>query len=174
MRARLLALFCCVAAWGLARADEAQPPKPGPEQEALKKLVGDWDASVNFMGQEEKATASFKMELGGFWLVQHFKGDFGGQKFEGRGTTGYDPIKKKYVSTWIDSMSPVMMVSEGSYDKDGKTYTEIGEGVGPDGKPGQIKSVSEFQDADTLVLTMYAVRDGKDEQMMKITYKRKK
>ena len=41
---------------------------------------------------------------GGFWLLLDYKGDFGGMKFEGKGATGYDPNKKKYVSTWVDSM----------------------------------------------------------------------
>jgi len=166
-------VFCFMASCGLARADEG-PPKPGPEHDMLKRFVGEWDAAVNFMGQEEKATAVYKMGLGGFWLTQHFTGDFGGDKFEGRGTTGYDPFKKKYVSTWVDSVSPSMMLMEGAFDKDGKTYTETGEMVGEDGKPGKVKSVFEFPDKDTIVFTMYGVKEGKDQQMMKITYKRKK
>ena len=43
---------------------------------------------------------------GGLWVASTFQGDFGGMTFEGRGQFGYDPAKKKYVGTWIDSMSP--------------------------------------------------------------------
>jgi hypothetical protein len=43
-----------------------------------------------------------------------------------------------------------------------------------DGKPAKLKNVYEFVDKDTLLFTMYSVKDGKDQQMMKITYKRKK
>jgi hypothetical protein len=32
------------------------------------------------------------------------------------GSTGFDPMKGKYVGTWIDSMSPTMMVLEGDFD----------------------------------------------------------
>src|SRR5262249_55745212 len=135
---------------------------------------GDWDATVSFMGADSKATATYKMDLGGFWLFMSFHGEFAGQKFEGRGTTGYDPIKKKYVGTWIDSMSPNLMVMQGAFGKDGKTYTETGEGTGPDGKPMKTKSVYEFKDDDTFLFTMYSVDDGKDQEMFKITYKRKK
>jgi len=175
MRMGILSIVCCLAAsCGLARAAEPQPPKPGPEQEKLERFVGDWDCAVDFMGQETKSTASYKMGFGGFWLTEHVKGEFGGQPFEGRATTGYDPLKKKYVSTWIDSMGLAMMISEGSFDKDGKTYTETGEMPGEDGKTQKVKSVFEFPDKDKILFTMYAVADGKDQQMMKITYTRKK
>jgi hypothetical protein len=114
------------------------------------------------------------MSLGGFWLLVEYTGDFGGDKFEGKGATGYDMTKKKYVTAWIDSMGPTLMVMEGSFDKEGKTYTEAGEGPGPDGKPQKMKSVYEFKDDDNMVFTMYNVADGKDQEAFKITYKRKK
>jgi hypothetical protein len=153
----------------------AQPPapKPGPEHELLKKFVGEWDVTVSFMGKESKGSASYKIDFGGFWLTEEFKGTFEGQKFEGRATTGYDPLRKKYVSTWIDSMSPSIIVMEGGFDKDGKTFTETGEGPGQDGKLTKMKNVYEFKDKDTIVFTMYNIQGGKDQQMFQITYKRK-
>lgn len=155
---------------------EAQggPTRPGPEHQLLKKFEGEWDATVAFAGGESKGTASYKVGLGGFWLQLHYKGEFAGAPFEGRGVMGYDPHKKKYVSTWVDSMAPSMMVMHGSFDKDGKTFTETGEGYGMDGKLQKMKSVHEFKGKDTIVFTMYNVVDSKDQQMMKITYKRKK
>jgi len=175
MRIALLTVVgCCLAL--VVRPSSAQPPmpKPGPEHAALKQFVGEWDATVSFMGAESKGTAVYKMDLGGFWLTQQFKGEFGGEKFEGRGATGYDPIKKKYVSTWMDSMSPTLMVMEGKFDTAKNTFTETGEGPGPDGKMMKMKNVSEIKDKDTILFTMYSVADGKDQQMFKITYKRKK
>jgi hypothetical protein len=66
--------------------------------------------------------------------------------------------------------------SAGAYlaSKDGKTYTETGEGTGMDGQPQKMKSVFEFKDDDTIVFTMYRVAEGKDQQMMRITYERQK
>jgi Protein of unknown function (DUF1579) len=176
MSTRLVTIVCCVLAlviWALPLAAQ-QPPKPGPEHEMLKKFEGTWDATMNFGGMESKGTAKYKMALGGFWLLDEFTGEFGGGKFEGKGATGYDPIKKKYVTAWIDSMSPTLMVMEGNFDKEGKTYTETGEGPSPEGKLQKMKSVIEFKDDDNMVFTMYTVADGKDQEMFKITYKRKK
>lgn len=175
MRMGAIALIgCFVGACGLARAAEPQLPKPGPEHEALKRFVGEWDTVMSAMGQESKGTAVYKMGPGQFWLTETFKGDVGGQPFEGRSTSGYDPYKKKYVGVWVDSMSPSMMVMEGTFDKDGKTYSETGEMMDENGKPMKVKTVMTFPDKDTMLFTMYGVADGKDQEMFKITYKRKK
>jgi hypothetical protein len=167
----LLVAWVALVLAPVGRAQE--PAKPGPEHEIFKELVGTWEATVKFMGGESKGTMVYKMGPGDLWLNSKFEGDFGGQKFEGRGIDGYDPNKKKYVSVWVDSMSSSLMVSEGTYDKDTKTMTMEGEGPGMDGKPTKIKSVIQVKDKDTMVLTMYTVKDGKDQEMMTISYKRK-
>ncbi len=168
----LLALVCCVVLGGLPAAAQA-PAKPAPEMDALKKFEGSWDVTVLFNGQEMRGTSVYKLGFGGFWLTQDYTGDFGGMKFEGRGSTGYDPNKKKYVGTWIDSMSPALTIMEGEFSNDGKTYTETGEGPGPDGKPAKMKNVCEFTGNDTMVFNMYMVNDGKQVEVMKLTYKKK-
>jgi len=173
-RALILVLSCFVLGAFASVVAAQAPPKPGPEQDMLKKFEGEWDATANFGGNESKGNASYKMGLGGLWLLMDYKGEFAGAKFEGRGATGYDPAKKKYVTTWIDSMSPSVLLMEGAFDKEGKTYTETGEGPGMDGKPMKMKSTYEFKDNDTIIFIMYGVMDGKDQQMFKITYTRKK
>jgi hypothetical protein len=159
----------------LSPAARAQAPKPGPEHEKLKELVGTWDATMNFMGSESKATAVYRMDLGGLWLVSEFKGDFGGMPFSGKGLDSYDPLTKKYVSVWADSMSTVPMTSTGEYDKTGKVLTMTGEGRGQDGKMQKMKMTSEMKDKDSMLFTMYGPGpDGKDGVMFTINYKRKK
>ncbi len=163
-----------ILALGVGTAAAQEMPKPGPEHAILKKFEGSWNATVSFAGGESKGTANYKMDLGGFYLRFHFKGDFGSAPFEGRGITGYDPAKKKYVGSWADSMSPHLRVTEGSFSKDGSTYTETSGWLGMDGKNHKIKTVHEFKDKDTIKFAIYQVDDGKDQEMMKITYKRKK
>ena len=147
-------------------------PKPGPEHEQLKKLEGTWDATMKAPGMESKGTMTYKMDLGGLWLVSSFEGEFAGMKFSGKGLDTYDAAKKKYVGVWFDSMSTTPMTMEGTYDPAKKTLTMIGDGVGMDGKPAKWKSVSEMPDKDTVHMSMF-VGDGK-EPMFTITYKRKK
>src|SRR5262249_33469223 len=64
----------------------AQPsaPKPGPEHEKLKQMEGTWDATIHSKEGNSKGTAACKRGVGGLWLIEHFKGEFAGMKFEGR------------------------------------------------------------------------------------------
>ncbi len=169
-------MVLCAASVLLAPVALAQPPqpKPGPEHALLKRLEGTWEATVK--GREEsKGTMTYKMMLGGLWLVSDYQGEFMGQKFQGKGLETYDTAKKKYVGIWVDSMSTALMTYEGNFDKDGKVLTMTGEGPGEDGKPTKFKMVSEMKDKDTMVFTMSSPgKDGKEHTMMTITYKRKK
>ena len=167
--------ICTIAVAGLlavsaARAQEL--PKPGPEHEVLKKLEGTWEATAKSGGMESKGTMTYKMALGGLWLMSKYEGDFAGTKFEGHGMDSYDPTKKKFVTVWVDTMATSPLVMEGTYDKDKKALTMAGEGPGMDGKPTRYKTVTEMKDDDNTVFNLY-MGDAK-EPMMTITYKRKK
>jgi hypothetical protein len=163
------------------KSDKAAPPagqmptaKPGPEHEILKKSVGTWDATVEEMApgapaKTSKGTETAKL-VGGLWLVSDFKSEMAGQPFEGHAVGGYDTNKKKYVGTWVDSMSSGVWTSEGTFDPATKTLTDAMEGPGPDGKPMKCKAVTEWKDADTKVFTMYMG----EAPTMRITYKRRK
>lgn len=173
---RVVVVVCAMIAL-FAPAVAAQPPlpKPRPEHERLKKMEGTWEATVRSDAGESKGTMIYKMELGGLWLTSDFKGEFGGQPFQGKGLDGYDPAKKKYVSVWVDSMSQAPMLGEGTFDKEGKVLTQVGEGPGMDGKITKYKSVMEIKDPDTMILTMTNPdKDGKEQSMLTIAYKRKK
>ncbi|HZU38769.1 MAG TPA: DUF1579 domain-containing protein [Gemmataceae bacterium] len=174
MRTTLLTALACVVWFQALPAKAQEMPKPGPEQEKLHQFVGDWDVTISMAGQEMKGTATYKMGLGNFFLFEEFQGDLGGMKFHGKGMTGYDPLRKTYIATWADSMSPSLMVMHGHFSNDGKTYTEEGEGPGMDGKLTKMKSVVQLKEKDHFVFTMYTVADGKDTEMMKLTYTRKK
>ena len=85
--------------------------------------MGTWDATIKtYMagpGAEpsvSKGTEVNEVMPGGLWVLSKFDGDFGGMKFQGRGQFGFDPIKKKYVGTWIDSTSTILSMLEGEYD----------------------------------------------------------
>jgi hypothetical protein len=149
-----------------------EPPKPGPEHEMLKKLEGTWDLTMKFGPNESKGTVVYKMELGGLWLHGATEADLFGAKFQGKSLDSYDAGKKKFVGVWIDSMGTQPMFMEGSYDKDKKALTMIGDGPGQDGKPTKFKSVSTYTDNDTINFAMY-MGDGK-EPAFTIVYKRKK
>jgi hypothetical protein len=178
------ALFC--GALGLllvaSRAHAQGPPlpKPGPEHEILKQDVGTWDAVVEMTEPGQPAMTSKGVETvtlmeGGLWTLTDFKGAFMGMPFQGHGQNGYDPIKKKYVSSWVDSMSAGITLGEFTYDAKAKTLKGWVEGPDLTGKTMRMNETVEWKDADTRIFTMSVPGpDGKDTPNMKITYKRRK
>jgi hypothetical protein len=149
-------------------------PKPGPEHEHFKQLVGTWDATVKGFGGESKGTMVYKLDVGGLWLVGNFKGEFGGMPFEGKGLDTFDSRTKKYVGVWVDSMSTTPLVMSGDFDKATGTMTMIGEGRGMDGNMVKMKSVTKMESPDAITFTMIGPGpDGKDSEMIKIHYKRR-
>ncbi len=173
--AALVSLGVLVSSPVLAQAPSM--PQPGPEHEMLKKDVGTWDATVEMFTAPgappsvSKGTETASM-LGGFWLLTEFKSEMMGQPFEGRGASGYDPTKKKYVGTWIDTMTPGYYTTEATYDAATKTMSSVMEGPDPSGQVTKTKATTEWKDADTRVFTIYGP-DGKSVGM-RITYKRRK
>ena len=157
---------------GMARLSAQPPqPKPGPEHEHFKQLEGIWDATIHAKEGESKGTMTWKVGLGGLWLLEHFKSE----GFEGHGATSYEPAKKKYVGVWIDSMSTSPMTMEGTHDKATKTSKSVGTTLGPDGKTMKLTMISRMTDDDNIVFTMNGPGpDGKDMEMLKISYKRRK
>ncbi len=157
----------------LGTSVRAQPPapKPGAEHEKLKAYEGKWKAKVKFGDKESTGVMSLKMDLGGLWLISHYKDDSG--FFSGRGLDSYDPVTKKYISVWVDSMSTLPMTLTGGFDKAGKKMIMTGETRGMDGKKVKMKTASEMTDRDHLVYSMYTVgADAKESLLMTIHYER--
>ncbi|MFT4840219.1 MAG: hypothetical protein ACI8UD_003113 [Planctomycetota bacterium] len=171
----LTSLFSLALALPIA----AQMPQPTAEHQKLAEFAGVWDVTIDFVGEDNKpvkskGTCVRKQPMGGFWLVDKFQAQMMGQSFSGLGTTGYDPVKKKYVGTWIDSMTPSIMVTEGGFDKTGKILTMSGMAPGFDGKPVMNRTVTTIKDRNTHLFQMFAPGpDGKELTMLTITYNRR-
>jgi uncharacterized protein DUF1579 len=183
-----LAGFMAISARGFqepARKPAESPPQPlapsaGPEHALLKRDVGVWDARVEMWeapGGEptvSKGVETNRLLPGGLWLISDFKGEMAGQPFEGHGIRGYDPEKKKYVGTWVDSMTTRLSVDESTYDAATKTMTGTFETPGPDGKLMKLKAISVWKDDNTRTFSMSVpTQDGKEFLTFRITYSRR-
>jgi hypothetical protein len=178
MKVMRVPMAACALVLLAAGAPAQEYPKPGAEHELLKQLAGEWDAHVKCSlptPQESKGEYTAKLDLGGFFLSSEFKGEMAGKPFQGRGFTGYDPFKKKYVGVWVDSMGPGIYTSEGAFDKSGKVLTETMEGTCPEGKPMRMRATTHIKDRDHVHFQMHMRgEDGKEALMMEIAYTRKK
>jgi hypothetical protein len=170
-----------LAAIGPAVAqEEPQMPKPTEQHKIFKKDVGTWDASIkvwhapNTPAIESKGSEKNELLGDGFWLLSRFEGKIGDIPFSGAGTFGYDPVEKKYIGTWVDTMTPYMMTLKSDYDAAKKTMTGTGESRDPiSGKIMKSKHITRLIDDDTKVFEIHMDGpNGKEYKMLEITYKR--
>ncbi len=149
---------------------------PGPNQELMKKLAGNFDYTMKMWTDPGSAPAetsgkrTAEMLMGGRFLQETYSGTFMGMPFQGRGLLAYDNMQKKWVSTWIDNMSTGIMTSEGTYDGKG-TWTMTGESLDPaTGKMVTMRTTVTLKDDKSFVMEMFAPGpDGKDVKMMEMT-----
>ena len=124
---------------------------------------------------ESKGTEKNELLQGGMWLVSRFEGEMVGMPFTGVGTFGYDPIEKKYVGTWVDSMTPHLMIMKGDYDAATKTMTSTGEGR--DARPAKLPVQAHLplhrRRHAHLRNAHAADRTARITKMMEIKYKRR-
>ena len=153
---------------------------PGAPHKAMAAKVGTYEAKVKSWHEpgkppmEETGTSTRSMALDGRVLVEDFKGTMMGMPFTGHGMQGYDNVTGKYWSTWTDSMSTGIMLSEGTCDA---KETCAFKGTWNDAiKKGPVNSrmTSRRTGPNTEVFEMYGPgRDGKEFKMMEITYTKK-
>lgn len=93
--------------------------KPEKEHQWLQKMVGEWRFEGEMTGcpgvPPTKSTGTETVRaLGGFWIVGEGTTTMpDGEPANMLITVGYDPVKKRYVGTWVGSMMPLLWVYEG-------------------------------------------------------------
>ena len=186
LTAAFAALVCLAAQQATQGGDKkkdevpfAKLPKPGPEHKLLAKLEGTWNAKVkSWFGPGEPKESSGVMVrtmiMDGRYLHEEFQGEFLGKKFLGSGVTGYDVNKKKFVMAWIDNFGTGVDTRTGTYDKENKTFTFLGEqDIPKTGEKAKVRDVLKLVSADEQTFEMYRSQEGKEFKIMEITYKRK-
>jgi len=155
---------------------------PGAGHKVLESLVGEWDVqSRSWMAgpdgpvTESKGTATVKWTLGGRYLQESFSGEMMQRPFQGEGVTAYDNFKKKYVSTWMDTMSTGIFISEGTADEAGKVLTFLGKMdepmTGQKDKP--TKYIIRITSPDAHTFEMHDLTLGEKTKVFEMTYTRK-
>jgi hypothetical protein len=177
----VLAVLALAMASRTTAGEKPDMSKPGPEHKLLASLAGTYEAKVKIFldpsqpANESTGTMQRKMIMGGRFLEELYNGEIMGQRFYGMGLMGYDAMKKKYTSVWIDSMTTSMMQSLGTYDAATKTFTNIGEDIDPStGKTMKARDVFRVISPTEQVMDMYRDKgEGKEFKMLEIRYTRK-
>ncbi len=153
---------------------------PGEPHKQFASLAGNWTTqSKEWMEpgkppMESTGSVEMKMLLDGRFLQQEFSGNMMGQPYSGVGITAYDNLRKRYISTWMDTMSTGIFTMEGTASEDGKTITLKGQHAEPGGGQMTHRAVWKLVDNNTQTFDMYgAHKGGKETKMMEIVYTRK-
>jgi hypothetical protein len=173
----VLALVAAVA----VAADFPEFPKPNKEHEWLQQFVGEWELdSEASMGPGQPPMKCQGREsvksMGGFWIVSNMESQPAGMPMTAVLTLGYDPSSKKYVGTWVDSMTSHLWKYEGSLDATGKILTLNSEGPNcmAGGKLAKFREITEFTSPDERVYSSQVLGDnGEWITFMSGTAKRK-
>jgi len=169
---------------GAAAAAEMQAwmdyAKIGPQHERFAEQVGEWNMDMSWWmdpaaePQKSKGTCVNKTIMGGRYMVSEVEGVSMGMPFTGQALMAYDNVKKKYYSTWIDSMGTGIVWSEGNWDKDKNAYVMEGKMTDPTtGGDIQTRMVTKVIDKDKHTMAMYMVVGGQEMKSMEIVYTRK-
>ena len=153
---------------------------PGEPHKLFASLAGNWTTKSKTWMEPDKPpiestdSAEMKMLLDGRFLKQKFTGEMMGQPFSGIGIDGYDNLRKKYVTVWIDTMGTGIFLMEGTASADGKTITLEGQHDEPGGGKMSHRAVWKIIDQNTQTFDMYGTHHGgKEMKVMEIAYTRK-
>ncbi|HYR60001.1 MAG TPA: DUF1579 domain-containing protein [Nitrospiraceae bacterium] len=188
--------LCLVLTVSVAMAKDKKPEKqmdpqammemyqklatPGEPHKLFASLAGSWTTKTKEWMEpgkpptESTGTAEMKMLLDGRFLQQEFTSQMMGQPFSGIGIDGYDNLRKRYVTTWIDTMGTGIFQMEGTASADGKTITLKGRHDEPGGGQMTHRAVWKIVDSNTQTFDMYGThKHGKEMKMLEIAYTRK-
>jgi hypothetical protein len=155
---------------------------PNEHHKVLEAKIGKWNDTLRFWidanspPDESKCTSEFAWAMDGRYLTDHTSGTTPTGPFEGMGCSGYDNLKNKYVSVWIDNTGTGIMYFEGTYDAKTKTFTYASET--PDVEAGKyVKNrwMEKWVSPDKFVVESFvAGKDGKEFKCFEVTYERAK
>jgi hypothetical protein len=181
-----------------AKPDDAQMmaimmdlAKPGENHKILEESVGSWTYTTKFWmspdtntpPMESFGTAVTKPIMGGRYFQTDHKGKMQmpgadgkmtDMEFHGMQIDGFDNVKKKFVSSWVDNMGTGIMLSEGTYDPATKTITYTSEEEPMPGMKMKVRELVKLTDKDHHTFEFYEDRGGSEVKTMEITSTREK
>ena len=164
---------------GTTPSQDPSPLRPAPQHDVLFQRVGTWDAVlVASCGDgkpvESKGTLTVRKHAG-LHTVDEYEGELLGLPFTGLGLNSWCPLRKQFLSTWTDSMTPVPLLLRGDYDAAKRELVMRGECYGRSGKLEPCRMVTAFQDGEHFACVLLGPGpDGKEAELVRVSYTRRK
>jgi len=157
------------------------------EHRWLQKFVGTWTFEGECsMGPDQPPMKSTGTEyvrtLGGLWTIGEGKAEMpGGGECISIMTLGYDPVRKRFVGTFIASMMTHLWIYDGGIDATGRILTlgaqgpdmSGGCGSGSGGAMANYRDIFEFlSDTHRTLTSRMQAKDGTWNEIMKAHYRK--
>jgi len=161
--------------------------KPSENHKILQGMVGTWTYKVKFWvtpdttPMESSGTTMTRPAMGGRYFISDHKGmmqmpgpdgAMQNTEFNGMAVEGYDNVKKKFVSSWIDNMGTGIMNSEGTFDSTAHTLTYTSEYEPMPGMKTKVRQLITIADQSHHKMEFFEMRGDKEVKTMEIDYTR--
>lgn len=147
----------------------------------LKRFAGSWTAETTmWMAPGQPPTSGGgaiegRLIMGGRFVALDFKGSMLGRPFEGFQLTGYDNMRKQYLTLWIDDTSTAFFELAGTRDAVKDVLDQTGDWADPVGGTTKVRALTRFVGPDEYVFEQLMVLpDGKEFKSMEMRCVRKK
>lgn len=151
---------------------------PGDAHKKLEPMVGNWTYEAKFYMAPGAPPMEMKGETKTAWIMggRFLQEEVTGPEFKGMSIIGYDNQSKKYVATWIDSMTTSISHQTGECDAAGKVFTWTHTDYDPVfGQKIKMRDVIKIEGPDKYVMEFYKTApDGKEMKSGEIVSVRKK
>ncbi len=159
----------------------AEAGKPGPEHKKLQPFVGDWTFTLKLWtgpGQspaELTGTVERKWIMGGRFVQETVKGEYGGKSFEGMGLWGYDSARKKFTVVRVCGLCGTISNSLATYSASGTRFECATEECCPlSGEKIKGRDEVILEGNDKIVTNVFKTVDGKEVKAVEVVSVRKK
>jgi len=158
-------------------------PQPRPQHKWLQRLVGDWTYETECPSEPGKPPHKFTgtesvRAVGDLWVIGQGTCPMpDGSTAQTLIALGFDPVKNRFVGTWLASMMTHLWVYDGELDAARNVLTLHAQGPSclAEGKMTAYKDVIELRSDDHRVLTSHCQgEDGQWQQFMEAHYRRVK
>lgn len=135
----------------------------------LADAVGTWHVEGRYyVAPDEEpmeASGSEVVEMfGAFWRRSHLEMELPGSIVRGCTCLGFEPLRQRFVATWLDTTNPFLYVYEGSLDEASGTLTLTGTNTDPaSGQRALYRSVERFALPSRRTLELFVQPPGRPE-----------
>ena len=163
--------------------------KPGENHKILAQMVGNWTYSGKFWTNPDtnvpptvfSGKTVTKSIMGGRYFISDHKGlmsmpgpdgKLADVEFNGMELSGYDNMKQKFVSNWIDNFGTGIVPFEGVYDATAKAITYTGDEEPVPGMKIKVREVVTHIDHDHYMMEYFQIQGGNEMKAMEVKYGR--